>query len=203
LSIFSPQDIFGESFQMISAIKPLPKRVFINPVYKDKVTVLKTSYETGGEYSLGELEVSAGGGNPSHIHSAFEETFTAVKGVLGVVLNNKKYFLQPGESITVPLNTPHNFFNSSSETITCQVKFVPGHEDFVKGLAIGYGLAADGRTNKKGVPKSLRQLALLIALTDTKPAGAMGLLFPFFTWLAKKVRANGEEQALLEKYYYQ
>ncbi|MBC7888567.1 MAG: cupin domain-containing protein [Ferruginibacter sp.] len=181
----------------------IAKRVFINPVYKDKVTVLKTSAETSGAYSLGELEVAPGGGNFMHTHSAFEETFTAVKGTLGVALENKKHFLKPGESITVPLHTPHHFFNSGNQAVTCHVKFVPGHEDFVKGLAIAYGLASDGETNKKGAPKSFMHLALLIVLTDTKATGFLGMLFPLFKWLAKKAKKNGTEEALLEKYYYE
>ena len=152
---------------------------------------------------LCELEVASGGGNTMHTHSAFEETFTAVKGKLGVTLNNKKNYLQPGQSITVPLHQPHHFFNDGSEPITCHIKFTPGHEGFVKGIAIGYGLAADGKTNSKGFPKSLMHLALLITLTDTKPVGVMGLLFPFFKWLANKAKKNGTEDKLLNKYYYE
>lgn len=179
------------------------RRVFVNPIFKDRAIVLENVEETGGKYMLGELEIAPGGGNYMHTHSAFEETFTAVKGTLGIGLKDKKLFLKPGESITVPLHTPHHFFNPGKERITCHVKFVPGHEGFVKGLAIGYGLAADSKTNSEGIPKSLMHLALLIVLTDTKPTGIMGMLFPFFKWLAYRAKKNGTEQALLEKYYYE
>ena len=179
------------------------RKVFVNPVYKDRVTVLKTSEQTNGRYSLGELQIAPGGGNTLHTHSAFEETFTAVNGTLGVQLKDKKLFLKPGMSVTVPLKTPHHFFNDTNQTVTCQVKFVPAHDNFVKGLAIGYGLAADGKTNKKGVPKSLTHLALLITLTDTKPTGFLGILFPVFKWMAGKARKSGMEKQLLEKYYYE
>lgn len=179
------------------------RRVFINPIYKDKATVLKDNDETGGAYSLGELEIFPGGGNQMHTHSAFEETFTAVKGVLGVAVKNRRHYLKPGESLTVPLHTPHHFFNISNEPVVCHIKFVPGHDNFVKGLAIAYGLAADGKTNKKGVPKNLLHLALIIKLTDTRAVGLMGRLSPVFNWLANKARKNGTEKALLEKYYYE
>ncbi|HTF28197.1 MAG TPA: cupin domain-containing protein [Flavitalea sp.] len=183
--------------------KFVARRVFYNPIYRDKATVLKSYDDTGGLYTLGELEVAPGGGNTLHIHTAFEETFTVVRGELGVVLQNRLYILRPGESITVPKNTPHHFVNKSNESIICHVKFVPGHEDFFKGLAIGYGLASDGKTNSKGVPKKLSHLAMLMVLTDTKPAGLLMHTFPLFKWLAAKVRKNGTQQLLLEKYYYQ
>jgi len=179
-----------------------PRRVFINPVFKDKATVLKSNAETGGEYSLGELEVSPGGGNFLHSHSAFEETFTAIKGILGVFVNNKRIFLKPGESVTVPRNTPHHFFNATDEIVVCQVRFKPGHEGFEKGLAIGYGLASDGKTNNKGVPKNLTHLALLVNLTDTRAVGPLSLLTPVFGWIANRARKKGIEMKLLEKYYY-
>ena len=182
--------------------KLVARKVFYNPVYRDKVTVLKSAAETGGLYSLGELEISPGGGNSMHVHSAFEETFTAVRGELGVVLSGKLYKLRPGESITVARNTPHHFINKSGETIVCQVRFVPGHEGFIKGLAIAYGLAADGKTTKKGIPKNIIHLAMLIVLTDTRPSGILKFMFPLFKWLAAKASKDGTQQILLEKYYY-
>jgi len=34
------------------------KRVFVNPIYKDKATVLENVEETGGSYMVGELEIA-------------------------------------------------------------------------------------------------------------------------------------------------
>jgi mannose-6-phosphate isomerase-like protein (cupin superfamily) len=179
-----------------------PRKVFYNPVYRDKVTVLKSAADTGGLYSLGELEVSPGGGNGMHVHTCFEETFIAVDGEIGVVMGSRQYLLKPGESITVPRNTPHHFVNRSRGTVTCHVKFVPGHENFMKGLAIAYGLAGDGKTNGKGIPRSLTHLAMLMVLTDTHPAGLGRVVFPIFRWLANRAARNGMQQKLLDKYYY-
>jgi mannose-6-phosphate isomerase-like protein (cupin superfamily) len=183
--------------------KKKTKRVFVNPIFKDRATLLKSLDETGGAYMLAELIVYPGGGNFMHTHRAFEETFTSVKGTLGVVLNNKKFHLKPGDSVTVPLHAPHHFFNDSTEPVTCHIKFKPGHEGFVQGIAIGYGLAADGKTNSKGIPKNFMHLALLIVLTDTKPTGFLGILFPIFKLLAARAIKNGTRQALLDKYYYE
>jgi mannose-6-phosphate isomerase-like protein (cupin superfamily) len=179
------------------------KRELVNPMYNDRALILKTSNETGGRYSLGELTVNPGGGNHLHIHTAFRETFTAVEGTLGVMFGKKKIFLKAGDSITVPLRTPHNFFNSGSKPVIAQVKLEPGHEGFEKGIAIGYGLAGDGLTDKKGTPKSFTHLALLIDLTNTRPSGAMSLMMPLIKWVANRARKKGIENELLEKYYYE
>lgn len=131
------------------------RRKFINPVYKDKVVVLKTSEETNGEFSFGKLEVSPGGGNYMHVHSAFEETFTAMKGTLGVAIRKKRYYLNPGESVTILRKTPHHFFDDGNQAALCHVKFVAGHEGFQKGLAIAFGLASDNKTDSSGKPRIL------------------------------------------------
>jgi mannose-6-phosphate isomerase-like protein (cupin superfamily) len=180
----------------------IAKRVFINPQFKDRAIVLKNNEETNGAYLLGQLEVAPGGGNNLHTHSSFEETFIAIQGILGIKYGGKEIYLNPGDTFTIPKKQPHAFFNSGQETITCQVKLSPGHEGFIKGIAILYGLAADGKTNKKGVPRSLTHLALFFSLADTIPTGGLSLLAPLFRWLAARARKRGVERELLEKYYY-
>src|SRR5688572_4788933 len=104
------------------------QRTIINPIYKDTITFLETSAETGHKYSLAELTLLQGGGNPPHIHTEFTETFTAVKGVLGLQLRNEKVFLKPGDHYVVDIGEVHNFFNPGKEEIAFTVKFTPGHE---------------------------------------------------------------------------
>lgn len=178
------------------------KKTFTNPIYKDKATVLVSNGD-GGRYSLGELVVYPGGGNFFHTHSAFEETFTAIQGQLGVAMNKTKYHLSPGESMTIPRGTSHHFFNPGSEPVTCQIKFMPAHENFIKGIAIAYGLAEDGKTSAEGQPKNLMHIALLLDLTDTRPTEMPVFLYRIFRWIAKIARLSGMENKLLTKYYYQ
>jgi mannose-6-phosphate isomerase-like protein (cupin superfamily) len=180
-----------------------PRTVFINPIYKDVATVISERDENGNESYYGLLEVYPGGGNPFHVHHSFEETFTAVKGTLGVAVKGKKMYLRPGESFTVPIKTPHHFFNDTQEKIVCHIRFSPPHFGFIKGIAIAYGLAADGKTTRTGMPKSLTHLAVIIKLTDTNPSGPVALLVPLFKWLAKRAERKGVLQQLLEKYYYE
>lgn len=44
------------------------KRRYYNPIQKDYATFLETSEETGGEFTLIEIEVAPGGGTPPHYH---------------------------------------------------------------------------------------------------------------------------------------
>ncbi len=57
-----------------------------NPYFDDKVTFLKKSAETGGAYTLLEIELGHGGGNTPRYHRRFSEAFIAVEGLLGVEL---------------------------------------------------------------------------------------------------------------------
>ena len=45
-----------------------PQQRYYHPIQKDNATFLETSEETGGEYSLIEVEVAPGGGNNPHYH---------------------------------------------------------------------------------------------------------------------------------------
>ncbi len=115
----------------------------------------------------------------------------------------KKLLLNPGESLTIPRGIPHYFFNDGPASIKCQVKLQPENEGFEKGIAIAYGLAVDGRTNRKGIPRSFMHLSLVVILTDTIPSGVLSVMMPLFRLFAKRARKNGIENELLEKYYYE
>jgi len=179
------------------------RKIYVNPIFKDKATVLKTLADTEGVYTLGELVVYPGGNNFLHTHNNFEETFIGVEGSIGVRIRNEEFLLGPGQSMTIPRKTPHYFFNRSDKPVTCYVRMDPGQDDFIKGIAILYGLAADQKTDSKGKPKSLTDLAMISILMDTKPSGALGWLYPLFRWLAASGRKNGREKEHLEKYYFE
>lgn len=177
------------------------KRVFENPLIKDKVTVLKDHRETGGEYLLVEVELAVGGGNGLHYHLDFDEEFMAVEGMLGVELGKRKLTLEPGQSAIAPRMQVHRFFNPGNTPIRFQVKLTPASR-FIEGLSIAYGLAEDGFTNKKGIPKNFDHLAVLLELSGTRLTGWMRLIEPLILRRAKKARSKGVEKELLEKYYY-
>lgn len=178
------------------------KRTIINPLYKDQVTFTQTSEETGGKITELDLILSPKGGNPLHHHTSFEETFTAVKGDLGLKLKDKTLILKPGESYTVKKMEAHGFFNpSDSDEIHFNIQIRPGHTGFENALRIMYGLAQDGLTAKNGIPKDLGVAFWLGEINDSKVHGLLfKLLQPLGSFLAQGVKKKGIDQELLKRY---
>jgi quercetin dioxygenase-like cupin family protein len=176
------------------------RRTIYNPLFKDSCTFLKTSKETDGAYSELELELDVNGENPLHTHSTFNETFTAIEGNLGLTVGNKDIILRPGQSLTVKKGEPHRFFNPGDEVIRYAIVFQPGHTGMENMLRILYGLAEDGQSNNKGIPKSLTTIAVLQEMSDTKLRGILSLLTPVLKLLAFYGRRKSLKQTLLHRY---
>lgn len=179
----------------------MEKRVFENPIIKDKVTLLESSLETNGAYTLLEVELEAGGGNQLHYHTSFTEEFTAIEGVLSIGLKKRQLHLKPGEKTVARINQVHRFYNATSQPIRFEVKLVPGSVNFEKGVAIGYGLASDGLTNKKGIPAKMDHLAALLDLTNTRLVGFFALIQPLLLMRAKRAQRKGVLSELENKYW--
>ncbi|POY34769.1 cupin domain-containing protein [Solitalea longa] len=176
-------------------------RTIENPLIKDKVTFLETANETAGKHTFVEVELSPGGGNDLHYHKVFSETFEVVEGELGVEADGEKIIIKKGESYKVSENIMHRFFNPSDSTpVTFNVLLEPGHAGFEQTLMVSYGLCRDGRTNKKGMPKSFYHLSLLLVWSDTNLPGIYQLILPVMQWFAQKARKKGIEAQLLEEY---
>lgn len=175
------------------------KRVFENPVIKDRVTVLKSSEETNGEYFLEQLEIAPGGGNMLHYHTGFTEKFSVVEGQLNVSLNGEEKILKAGEAALVPKFAHHRFYNSSDSYVTAIVEVRPAR-NFEKAVRMGYGLARDGKVTAKAVPKSIWHLAILFQLGESYlPGLPLPIQRGMFGALAGMARLLGKDKEL-EKY---
>lgn len=127
-----------------------------NPVTGERVVFLKTAAETGGEAVVVETYVRPGGFVAArHVHPHQDEHFRVVSGTVGFRAGRERLELGAGESVTVPAGTPHKFWNASDveARFVCEVR--PALQ-FEQLLATMYALAADGRTNRKGMPNPLR-----------------------------------------------
>ncbi|MDA9554811.1 cupin domain-containing protein [Pelobium sp.] len=177
------------------------QRKIINSVIKDTVTFIRTSKETNGKTTELELTLMPKGGNFPHYHKTLTETFTAIEGNLGLKLKgNKLKILRPNETYTVAVNEVHSFFNPSEKEIRFNVKIEPGSVGFENSLRILYGLAEEGLTNKKSIPKQLTHIAIIGKISDSYLPGFMKILTPLLNYLAEKAKKTGVEQQLVEKY---
>jgi hypothetical protein len=147
-----------------------------------------------------EVELKAGGGNSIHYHKSFSEKFEVIDGELGVHAGKEFKVMGSGETFTVPPMMLHNFQNDTDKPVTFRVELRPGHTGFENCLKIGYGLASDGRTNKKGIPSKVSHLAVVLGLSDTNLPGIYTLLTSFLLFMAVRARKKGIEQDLLEHY---
>ena len=177
------------------------KRIIVNPIIKDTVTFLQTSEESGGKISEADITLMPGGSNPLHYHKTYSETFTAIEGELGLKLGRRDIkILSTGESYTAKPMSLHSFFNPTNKEIKFNVKLIPGHAGFENSLRILYGMAADGLTNNKSIPKSLKHTAIIVCMSDMNVPGLLTLLYPLLKRISNKAKTTGEEQKLIDKY---
>ena len=175
------------------------KRIY-NPIQKDYVTFLKTYDETDGEYTLVEVELAPKGGVGLHYHKSYLEKFDCLSGELKVQLGDEIHTLTPGMTATAYPEVDHRFFNTSDETCTFKVELRPACKGFEQSLQIGYGLARDGETTKKGIPKSRHALAWLFAISESNLPGWMSVFEWLLKWQAKKALKLGIDKQLMERY---
>jgi len=176
------------------------ERRYYNPVQKDYATFLKTSEETGGEYTLIEVEVAAGGGNLLHYHKTYDEHFEVLEGALEVRLGNETHTLHPGQRAIAAMNTLHCFYNPTDEPVRFLVELRPGHGGFEKAVKVAYGLARDGRVRADGTPGNLYHLAVILEWSDMRLPGIFTVAEPVFRLLARRARRKGIDRELEAEY---
>lgn len=176
-------------------------RTIENPITGERVTFLATAEETNGEYARVRTETSAGApGVVMHYHLAYTEAFKVLKGRLDMCVGTKDSHLAlgEGESVFVPLNTAHRFWNSSTEPVIFEVEVRPAR-NFEKALRAASGLAQAGKTNDKGVPKNLFELALIYELSESYIVGMpLFLQKGIFGALARIARWRGYDPEFYE-----
>ncbi len=176
-------------------------RTIENPVIGDRVRFIQTAGETNNACTRVEVELAPKGGNPLHYHKTFSETFQVVKGNLGLQLADKQMVLSEGESYTVQAFEVHRFFNPSDvDSVTFEVRLEPGSVGFQTSLQVLYGLAREGKTNAKGIPKSLYDLSLFIRWGDSNMPGMLSVLEPVMKLLARRAIRKGRDQQLIRTY---
>ena len=138
-----------------------------NPVTGEVLIFHRTSRETGGEAVLVETIVRPGGFvAKAHVHPHQTERFEVLEGRLGLRVGDRDLLAGPGDVATVPPGTPHHFWNAGNREarFLCEVRPALEFESLIQTM---FTLAAEGRTNRKGMPNPLRLAVIARAHFDT------------------------------------
>jgi len=138
-----------------------------NPVTGERITFLATSHDTDGEAIVIETAVQPHGFvAAAHVHPFQSERFAVAAGTLALKVGRRTVSLGPGDVVTVEAGTPHRFWNAGEDQVrfVCEVR--PALE-FASLIETMFALAADGKTNRKGMPNPLRLAVIAKAHFDT------------------------------------
>jgi quercetin dioxygenase-like cupin family protein len=143
-----------------------PGDTLVNSVTGEELTFLQTAASTNGECVEVVCVVQPGGFvAAAHVHPQQSETFTAIEGTLDLRVGKQRMRLTQGESATVEAGTAHKFWNESDEPVMfhCEVTPALQFESLIESM---FGLARDGKTNRKGMPNPVRMASIARAHRD-------------------------------------
>jgi quercetin dioxygenase-like cupin family protein len=138
-----------------------------NPITGEVLIFHRTSEQTGGESLLVETIVRPRGFvAAAHVHPYQTERFEVLEGLLALRLEDKELLAKPGDVALVPPGAPHRFWNAGEgETrFLCEVRPALRFESLIETM---FTLAAEGKTNRKGMPNPLRLAVIARAHFDT------------------------------------
>ena len=138
-----------------------------NPVTGEQITFLATSRDTDGEAVVIETVVQPDGFvAAAHVHPSQSERFAVAEGKLGLKVDGKELTLEAGDVAIVEPGQGHKFWNAGDQPVrfVCEVRPALQFESLLETM---FALAADGKTNRKGMPNPLRLAVIAKAHFDT------------------------------------
>lgn len=137
-----------------------------NPVTKERMTFLKTAAETKGEYVLIELRAAPGAVvAAAHVHPHQTETFEVLSGTLGAKIGGKTVEAKEEGVVVIEPRVAHKWWNAGEDELVFRAEVRPALQ-FEQLIETMFGLAADGKTNRKGMPSPLRLAVIANAHFD-------------------------------------
>jgi quercetin dioxygenase-like cupin family protein len=137
-----------------------------NPVTGERIEFVRTARETGGE--LVEIEVTVqpnGFVAAAHVHPKQDERFVILEGEVEFRLDKQTIVAQPGDVVLVAAGTAHRFRNAGETPARFRTEVRPALQ-FERLIETMFSLAADGKTNRKGMPNPLRLAVIARAHFD-------------------------------------
>jgi quercetin dioxygenase-like cupin family protein len=129
--------------------------IYENRVQGDRFVVREGGDDTGGERLLGDLHIRPGGAVAAkHVHAYTTERFEVVSGTVRFHVDGRDELARPGQQVEVPPGVVHDWWNVGDDDAHVLVDIRPAQrfELMIQNL---YGLANDGKTNARGVPRLL------------------------------------------------
>jgi quercetin dioxygenase-like cupin family protein len=144
-----------------------PGDTIVNPVTGERIVFHHTSASTNGEYVEIEAFVQPKGVvAAAHVHPYQAERFEILGGTIGMRVGRKRIEARYGDVVKVEPGTPHKFWNAGDDELhfVCVVKPALQFEQLLETF---FALAADGKTNRKGMPNPLQLAVIARATFDT------------------------------------
>lgn len=137
-----------------------------NPVTGDRIDILASPLTAAFEPLILCSTLPPGSpGTPPHCHRRLTERFSIELGTLDFLIDGRWQSLRPGTAVTVRPGIVHGFRNDSDRPVTFVCTVAPG-AGFERFLRILHGLAKEGRTDGRGMPRDMRAMAAALVQAD-------------------------------------
>jgi quercetin dioxygenase-like cupin family protein len=143
-----------------------PGQTLENPVTGERFTFTDTATSTGGELLAFELALRPGGAVPiPHVHPIQTERFEVVAGLMRFRLGLRRRLAGLGDVVEVAPGVVHGFANAGDQEARVRVEVRPALA-MEEMLAEVVAMARAGRMTRRGLPRNLRDLAVLARTYD-------------------------------------
>ncbi|MET0559459.1 MAG: cupin domain-containing protein [Solirubrobacterales bacterium] len=176
-------------------------QVLDNPVTGERVVMLTDPEDHPEGVLVAHLFVEPGGRVATpHLHPTLRERFHVLAGRIDFKIGDQKHELGPGDAAEVPAGVVHDWWQVGPDVAEVVAEVSPGAR-FVEMVGTIFGLARDGKCDRKGIPRPLQLAVTASAYRDTMviaspPAAVQRVVFGI---LAPLGRALGR-QPIYEHY---
>lgn len=143
-----------------------PGQTLENPVTGERFTFTHTAGSTGGELLAFDFALRPGGGAPMpHVHPIQTERFEIIDGLMRFRIGRRQLEAGPGDVIEVAPGEIHSFANAGDDEAHLRIEVRPAlamEELFAEAVK----MAKAGRMNRRGLPRSLLDLAVIARKYD-------------------------------------
>ena len=122
--------------------------------------------DSGGAFSLVEVETPPGGGSPEHLHETADEVLYVVEGEFTLCVEGREARLDPGATAVVPRGMRHSYVNvggGRGRLLMMSAPAVSQERVFIELAALFAGSAA----GSPELAEAMAQIALARGLTIT------------------------------------